>query len=133
MGRVWFAGPLGAQLELGRATHTSAALLRMHVTDVGVNAITSLSDVATRTVWMRPYVGGGVSVFRSTVRSADGVSLATDSSRGYQAFGGAEFTWANVPQLAVSADVRHVWAETAFSGFETGGLGLALAAHWYVK
>jgi hypothetical protein len=133
MGRLWFAGPVGAQLELGRATHTSAALLRMHVTDVGFNAITSFSDLVTNTVWMRPYVGGGVSVFRSTVRSAAGVSLATDSSRGYQAFGGAEFTWANVPQLAVSADVRHVWAETAFSGFETGGLGLALAAHWYVK
>lgn len=114
-------------------THTSAALLRMNVTEIGFNAITSFSDLVTNAVWMRPYMGGGVSVFRSTIRSASGVSLASDSSGGYQVFGGAEFTWAHVPQLAVSADVRHVWTETAFSGFETGGLGLALAAHWYVK
>jgi len=133
IGRVWFAGPVGAQLELGQATRTSAALLRMNVTEIGFNAITSFSDLVTNTVWMRPYVGAGVSIFRSTMRTADGVSLATDSSRGYQAFGGAEFTWAHVPQLAVSADVRHVWTATAFRGFETGGLGLALAAHWYVK
>jgi len=133
IGRFWFAGPLGAQLELGRATHTSATLLRMNVTEISFNAITSLSDLATNTVWMRPYVGGGVSAFRSTVRSGSGDSLTTDSSRGYQAFGGAEFTSANVPRLAVSAEVRHVWTETAFSGFETGGVGLALAAHWYVK
>ena len=133
MGRVWLAEPVGAQLELGRATHTSAALLRMNVTDIGFNAITSLPDLVTNAVWMRPYVGGGMSIFRSSLRSTSGVSIATDTSRGYQAFGGAEFTWANVPQLAVSADLRHIWAAAPYGGFDTGGLGLALAAHWYMR
>lgn len=133
MGRLWFAGPVGAQLELGRATHTSAGLLRMSVTEVGVSAMTSFADLANNAAWIRPYAGGGVSFFRSSLRSTSGAAMATDTSRGYQAFGGAEFTSANLPQLAVSADVRHVWATTPFGGFETGGLGLGLAAHWYVK
>ena len=133
LGRVWFAGPVGAQVELGRATHTSPGLLRMSVTDIGFNAITSFADLANNAVWVRPYAGGGISIFRSSLRSASGVAMATDTSHGVQAFGGAEFTWANVPQMAVSADVRQVWATTPFSGFETGGLGLGLAAHWYVR
>jgi opacity protein-like surface antigen len=133
MGRLWFARHVGAQLELGRATHTNAAMLRMNVTDIGVNAITSLPDLVTNAVWMRPYVGGGMSIFRSSLRSTSGVSIATDTSRGFQAFGGAEFTWANVPQLAVSADLRHTWAAAPYGGFDTGGLGLALAAHWYMR
>jgi hypothetical protein len=61
------------------------------------------------------------------------VSNAVDKGLGYQAFGGAEFTFANLPQLALSADLRHEWAPSPFAGFETGGLGLALSAHWYVK
>jgi hypothetical protein len=133
MARVWFLGPVGAQLELGHATRTSAPLLRMSVTDIGVNAITSVSDVVTNAVWVRPYVGGGISILRSSLRSTSGVPIATDTSRAYQAFGGAEFTVANLPQLAVSADARHIWAAAPFAGFETGGMGLALAAHWYVK
>ena len=133
MGRLWFAGPVGAQLELGRATHTSAGLLRMSVTEVGVSAITSFAELANNAAWLRPYAGGGISFFRSSLRSTSGAAMATDTSRGYQAFGGAEFTSANLPQLAVSADVRHMWATTPFGGFETGGLGLGLAAHWYVK
>ena len=133
LGRLWFAGPVGAQLELGRATHTSAAMLRMKVVDIGVNAMASLPDSVTNAVWVRPYVGGGMSILRSSLHSTSGVSIVSDTTRAYQAFGGAEFTWANVPQLAVSADLRHRWAATPFSGFESGGLGLALAAHWYVK
>ena len=133
MGRLWFAGHVGAQLELGRATHTSAAMLRMSVTDIGFNAIASFPDGVTNAVWMRPYVGGGISIFRSSLRSMSGVSIATDTSRGYQVFGGAEFTLANVPQLAVSADLQHTWVATPFSGFDTSGLGLRLAAHWYIK
>ena len=133
MGRLWLAGAVGVQLELGRATHTSPGLLRMSATELGVSAITSFADLANNAVWIRPYAGGGISMFRSNLRSTSGVAIATDTSRGYQAFGGAEFTSANLPQLAVSADVRHVWATTPFGGFETGGLGLGLAAHWYVR
>jgi hypothetical protein len=133
MGRLWFAGPVGAQLELGRATHTSAGLPRMSVMDVGVSAITSFPDLANNALWIRPYVGGGISVFRASLRSTSGTAVATDTSPGYQAFGGAEFTSANLPQLAVSAEVRHIWATTPFGGFENGGLGLGLGAHWYVK
>ena len=82
---------------------------------------------------MRPYVGGGMSIFRSSLVSTSGASMVDDTTRGYQAFGGAEFTFATLPQVAVSADLRQTWADTPFSGFDSGGLGLALAAHWYVK
>jgi hypothetical protein len=43
------------------------------------------------------------------------------------------FTSAHVPQLALSVDVRQSWLATPFTGFETDGLGLGLAAHWYLK
>ena len=132
-GRVWFAGPVGVQLELGRSARTSPAALRLNVTGIGFSAITSFADVTDNAMWVRPYAGGGLTLFRSSLQSPSGATMATDSSRGYQVFGGAEFTSASLPQVAVSADVRRVWRTAAFSGSDEGGFGVGLAAHWYIK
>jgi hypothetical protein len=59
--RVWFAGPFGAQLDLGRTTTTGTSL-RMNVLEMGFGGIISLPDVVTNAVWIRPYAGAGISV-----------------------------------------------------------------------
>jgi hypothetical protein len=47
--------------------------------------------------------------------------------------GGSELTLPNAPRFALSADVRYDSSDTPFAGFEFGGLGFAVAGHWYVK
>ena len=98
------------------------------------SVIFSLPNLVTNALWARPYIGSGLNVYRSTLRSGvSNVSDAVDTGLGAQVFGGAEFTWANLPQLGVSADVRQAWAPTPFTGFELGGFGFSLSAHWYVR
>ena len=134
-GRAWSSGPFGVQVELGRTTYTSTVSAdRLSSTQIAPSVIYSLPDVVTNAVWVRPYVGSGASIYRSTLSGpTPGVSGPVDTGLGYQAFGGAEFTWANLPQLAVSADLRQAWVPTSVDGFELGGLGFSMSAHWYVK
>jgi hypothetical protein len=64
------------------------------------------------------------------VGATDSVS---ENRLGFQAFGGGEVTFANVPRLALSADLGYHRLPTSFAGFELGGLGLSLSGHWYIK
>jgi opacity protein-like surface antigen len=105
----------------------------MNVLEMGFGGIISLPDVVTNAVWIRPYAGAGISVVRSSLHSTSAGLVSSENRVGHQALGGAEFTWANVPHLAVSAEWRHLWVVTPFSGFETGGRGFALSAHWYFR
>ena len=89
-------------------------------------------DLVTNAIWARPYVGAGVDFHRSTLRTIGGAD-AVDRLLGSHIFGGAEFTWANLPQFTLSADLRQQWAPPTFTGFELGGFGATLSAHWYLK
>jgi hypothetical protein len=132
-GRAWTQRRIGAQLELGKSTYTTAfggaQLSAMQFTP---SVIYSPRNLVTNAVWTRPYIGGGVNFYRSTFRTSQGFPGVVDSGVGSQMFGGAELTWANLPQVAVSADLRHLWAPTS-NGFELGGTGLSVSGHWYVK
>jgi hypothetical protein len=134
-GRAWASGPLGVQLEVGRTTYSSAFLTdRVSTMQLAPSVIYALPNLVTNALWTRPYVGGGLNIYRSTLRSVPaGVSSAVDTGLGAQIVGGAEFTLASLPQLALSADLRHAWAPTPFSGFEMGGMGVSVSAHWYVR
>ena len=134
-GRLWARDLLGIQLELGRSTQNSAVAFAapLRAMTIGSSVVYSLPDLLSDAVWVRPYLGAGASYYRYTLNLTPGASAAVDTGFGYQALGGAEFTWAGVPQLSISADLRHEWAPRAFTGFETGGTGVALSAHWYVK
>lgn len=134
-GRAWTHGPLGMQIEAGQSTFTSA---------VGSQQLRSLQlapsvvyspprDVVTNAIWVRPYVGAGVNLYRSTLKGVLGVPDQVQTGLGSQVFGGAEFTSANLPQLALSADLRQQWAPAPFTGFELGGIGFSISAHWYVR
>ncbi len=132
-GRAWTQRRIGGQLELGKSTYTTAfGAAQLSAMQFAPSIIYSPRNLVTNAVWTRPYIGGGVNFYRSTFRSSSGFPDVVDSGVGSQMFGGAELTWANLPQVAVSADLRHLWAPTS-NGFELGGTGLSVSGHWYVK
>jgi hypothetical protein len=93
-----------------------------------------LRDHVTDNVWLRPYVGAGAIMRRSTLQIApDAVDPVTDSSFGFRTFGGAEVTFPSVPRLAVSADLGYHWSEDPFPGFELSRVRFSISGHWYVK
>jgi hypothetical protein len=133
-GRAWTYGPFGVQIEAGRPTYTSAvAPGQLRSLQVAPSVMYSPPDLVTNAIWARPYVGAGVDLHRTTLRSTSGDADVVDHLLGSHIFGGAEFTWANLPQFTLSADVRQQWAPPTFPGFELGGFGVSLSAHWYVK
>lgn len=132
-GRAWTQRRIGAQLELGKSTYTTAfGGAQLSAMQFAPSVIYSPRNLVTNAVWTRPYVGGGVNFYRSTFSSSPGFPDVVDSGVGSQMFGGAELTWANLPQVALSADLRHLWAPTT-NGFELGGMGFSVSGHWYVK
>lgn len=133
-GRAWAYGPFGVQIEAGRPTYTSAAAPgQLRSLQLAPSVMYSPPDLVTNAIWARPYIGAGVDLHRATLRSTVGGAAAVDHLLGSHLFGGAEFTWANLPQFTLSADVRQQWAPPTFPGFELGGFGVSLSAHWYVK
>ena len=133
-GRVWTHGLLGAQIEVGRSTHTSTVgLEQVRSMQFAPSLVYSPPNVVTNAIWARPYVGAGITAYRSTLKNPFGVSGTPQSGLGSQVFGGAEFTWANVPQVALSADLRQQWAPAPFTGFELGGFAFSMSAHWYAR
>ncbi len=133
-GRAWTHGPFGVQIEAGRPTYTSAvAPGQVRSLQLAPSVMYSPPDLVTNAIWARPYVGAGVDLHRATLRATVGDADVVDHLFGSHIFGGAEFTWANLPQFTLSADVRQQWAPPTFPGFALGGVGVSLSAHWYVK
>jgi len=133
--RAWARGPLGVQIEAGQSTYTSAVAPdeQLRSMQLAPSLMYSPPNLVTYAIWARPYIGAGITLYRSTLRSTLGGPVAVDNSFGSQVFGGAELTWANLPQFALSADFREQWAPPTFTGFELGGRGVSLSAHWYLK
>ena len=86
-------------------------------------------------VWIRPYVGSGLTVSHRTltVTSPATNGTASDNRLGVRVFGGGELTFASVTRFALSAEVGYRSSSTPFPGFETDRLGLSIAGHWYIK
>jgi hypothetical protein len=133
-GRAWTRGPFGVQIEAGQSTYTSAvAPEQLKAMQLAPSVIYSPPNLVTYAIWARPYIGAGINLYRSTLRSTLGGPVIVGNSLGSQVLGGAEFTWASVPPFTVSADFRHRWAPPTFAGFELGGHGVSLSVHWYVR
>ena len=58
---------------------------------------------------------------------------SSDTSMGYQAFGGAETTLAGLPQFSLSADAGYRRTRSTFAGFDKDRIAIAISGHWYVK
>jgi hypothetical protein len=94
----------------------------------------SLRDKVTDNVWLRPYVGSGINIAQQSMSSPAVPGASTSQTQmGGQIFGGSEFTFPNLEQLAVSAQASYHWVPTSFTGMDFGGFGVAIAAHWYFK
>jgi hypothetical protein len=125
----------GIQLEVSRYAPSSAVSpQRLTSIQFAPDLLYSLPDKLTDYVWLRPYLGAGVTSYRSTLRGGTpGGASVTDSRLGRQVFGGTEVTFASAPRFTLSADYGYRWPQAPFDGFELGGRGLSVSGHWYVK
>jgi len=133
--RGWKRGRLGVQLEFSRYTYDSVDMLsRATVTDIAPGVLFALNDHVTDTVWLRPYLGVAGHFARST-RTDLIFTDTTESANTIRArvFVGSELSLSAVPALAISMDAGYYHQPEPFVGFEPGGMGFSIAAHWYVK
>lgn len=134
--RAWGRNHLGFQLAVSRSTLTSTIVPeRLNAMDIEPSVLWSLRDQVSDYVWLRPYVGSGVSVRRQSLSlGIPGFGdSTTETGLGYQAFGGGEFTFAGLPRFALSADLGYRWSRMPVEGFDLGGFGMAVSGHWYIK
>ena len=133
--RAWKKGRVGMQLEVSRRTYDSVDLLsRASVTDIAPGVLFALNDHVTDTLWLRPYVGAAAHFARSSRTDLifPGVTESANTM-GARFFVGGEMSLSSMPQLALSADVGYYHQPEPFVGFEPGGMGVSVSAHWYVK
>lgn len=135
--RVWSRPRLGVELEMFRSAISSVdASQRATSTEFEPSVLFALSNHVSDYVWVRPYVGSGVSFGRQTLsipNAPDAAVPATESKTGFQVFAGGEFTFAAVPRFALSAEVGHRWIKTSFTDVNFGGPSFSVSGHWYVK
>jgi hypothetical protein len=129
---------VGVQVELSRYTPGSiAAPQRLSSVQVAPSVLYSLPDKLTDYLWVRPYLGAGVTISRHTLSSGiPGDSSMTENALGRQFFGGTALAFAAAPRFMLSFDYGYRWSETpsaAFAGTRVAGRGLSVSGHWYVK
>ena len=92
--RKWWGNRLGFQFEASRYRLESVTAPG-HVTSFqfAPSVLYSLPDGVSNSLWVRPYLGGGGSMYRATLSvGTSGLEDAVDKALGLQAFGGAEAT-----------------------------------------
>jgi hypothetical protein len=134
-GRAW-RERFGVQLSLSRHVMTNAlGSERLTATRVDPSVLYRLPEHVGDYLWVRPYVGSGMSFHRQSVRSVPStIDPPSDGGFGLQWFGGGEMTFANVPQVGVSLDLGYRWTKGPdVPGFDLTGPTFAVSAHWYVR
>jgi hypothetical protein len=133
--RAWRRKGFGAQVDVSRyAIDSAVTAQRLTSMEIEPSVIFALPDSVGDYLWVRPYVGSGMLIQGQSLNNGQPGAASTKSNGwGWQAFGGGEVTFAGAPQLAVSADVGYRRLNTPVEGFDLGGVGLSISAHWYVK
>jgi Bacterial SH3 domain len=134
--RAWRRNRIGVQVDMSRyATTSSTTSDRLTSFQVEPSVLYSLPNRVTDYLWLRPYVGSGATLRRHSFASSTATAGESTSGFGFglQAFGGGELTFAGAPQFALSADLGYHWFQESLAGFDLGGLGLSVSAHWYMK
>jgi len=133
--RTWSRGQPSFQMTVSHSSQTSlTAPGEVASLQISPSLLYSLRDRLSDSLWVRPYVGGGVTFVRDTLRDiTPGVTDATTNGFGWQGFGGAEFTFPSVPKFTLSADAGYYWRPESFTGFDAGRIGVTVSGHWYVK
>ena len=130
--RGWSRRRFGVQVDASRYAMTSSVnATQLTSFEIAPSVVFALPDSVGDYLWVRPYVGSGVMMGRQSLNSgAPGAASTTSNGFGWQAFGGGELTFAGAPQFAVSADVGYRRLNTPVEGFDLGGVGLSVSAHW---
>jgi hypothetical protein len=135
-GRAWHDDRLGLELRLTRNAMTSdAAPGRMTSVEFEPRFVYALFDHVSDYVWIRPYVGSGLTFGHSTLTVSLPAAAGTASANtvGLRVFGGGEVTFATVTRFGLSAELGYRSSSTPFPGFEADRVSLAIAGHWYIK
>jgi hypothetical protein len=121
--RAWWGHRFGVQFSMSRPELASADGQLIPSTQFAPSAMYALPEGVTDSVWVRPYVGTGPRFYRANL----------ETRLGYETFGGAEVTFAAMPQFALSADVGYRWRRPSLGGFTPQQTAFSLSGHWYVK
>jgi hypothetical protein len=128
-GRLWLSRHIGAQVQLTHQSFTDADNDFKTISFLP-SAVVTIGDRVSDYLSLRPYVGGGLSVAHMTMQAP---AVESKTVMGVQFFGGAELTFASVPQVGVSFDVGYRHAGESFEGVDASGLAVSGAAHWYFR
>ena len=121
--RTWWGRGFGVQVNLSPTQLESVDGQLVGSTQFAPSVLYSLPDAVTTGVWLRPYVGAGPRMYW----------LNQENGFGYEGFGGAEATFAGLPQLTISADVAYRGSRPSIDGFAPRQIGFAVSGHWYVR
>lgn len=133
--RTWRNNRIGIQFGFTRDAMTST---------VGAGRVTSMQfepgvvyalfDKVTDYVWIRPYVGSGLSFHHQSLKvSSPDLVQSADNGFGFRVFAGSELTFASVQRFGLSVEFGYRRLPTPFPGFDAQGPAASLAGHWYVK
>jgi hypothetical protein len=134
--RAWSQKRIGVQLEASRYASTDvAAPDNLTSTRFAPAVLYALPDRVSDYVWLRPYVGAGLSFRKQTLKGIgpNSIAIASRSESGARVLGGAEMTFSSVPHFALSADAGYEWPKSILAGVDMGGPMFEISAHWYVK
>jgi hypothetical protein len=134
--RAWHKNHLAIQVGFMRDAVTSD-VADGRVTTIGFEpgVAYALFDRVSDYVWIRPYVGSGVSFLHQTwsLSSPLAAPPTSENGTGFRVYGGSEFTFAGMPQFGLSADLGYRHMPAPFAGFKADPLSVSLAGHWYIK
>ena len=134
--RAWHKNHVAIQVGFIRDAVTSG-VADGRVTTMGFEPGVAYApfDRVSDYVWIRPYVGSGVSFVRQTwsLSSPLATPPIAESWMGFRIYGGSEFTFAGMPQFGLSADLGYRHLPAPFAGFKADPLGVSIAGHWYIK
>jgi len=138
--RFWTESPLGFEVGWARDSEGISASAdgisvdaSAHIDVIPMSALYTLTHVNTESVYIRPYVGGGINIARGSFSAgASGYggssSVSVSATKvGAQGFAGAEFTFKQIPKLSFGGDLGIL----RFGG--NSGFAAGLQVHYYLK
>ena len=132
--RVWRNDRVALQLSFTRDAMTSGvAAGRVTSMQVEPGAVYALFDHVSHYVWVRPYVGSGLSFHHQSFTASSSDPVASDNGVGFRVFGGSEVTFASARRFGLSVEFGYRRVPTPFPGFAPDTLSASLAGHWYIK
>ena len=121
--RAWWRRGFGVQFSMSRPELASADGQLIPSTQFAPSAMYALPEGVTDSVWLRPYVGTGPRFYRANL----------ETRLGYETFGGAEITFAAMPQFGLSAEMGYRWRRPSLGDFTPQQTAFSLSGHWYLK